>query len=56
MIKKICNDPENVVQEALEGFYLSDNERSSELVPGTRFIVRKPDFRKEKGNVKREGG
>ena len=56
MIKKICNDPENVVQEALEGFYLSDNERSSELVPGTRFIVRKPEYRKEKGKVKIVGG
>ncbi len=38
MIKKICNDPENVVQEALEGFFLSDNDRYSEVVPGTRFI------------------
>jgi len=55
-IKKIHNDPEDVVQEALEGFFLSDNDRYSEVVPGTRFIVRKPEYRKEKGKVKIVGG
>lgn len=51
-VKKLRNDPEDVVQEALEGFYLSDNDRYSEVIPGTRFIVRKPEYRKEKGKVK----
>lgn len=56
MIKKIQNDPNDVVQEALEGFFLSDNERYSMVIPGTRFIVRQEKYRKAKGKVKIVGG
>ena len=56
VIKKVQNNPEDVVQEALEGFYLSNNDRCSEVIPGTKFIVRQEKYRKEKGKVKIVGG
>lgn len=56
MIKKIQNNPDDVVQEALEGFFLSDNQRYSTVIPGTRFIVRQEKYRKAKGKVKIVGG
>lgn len=56
MIKKIQNNPDDVVLEALEGFYLSDNVKYSMVIPGTRFIVRQEKYRKAKGKVKLVGG
>lgn len=54
-IKKIYNDVDTVVDEALEGFQLLYPE-TSEIIPGTRLTVRKPEFRKPKGLVKIVGG
>jgi len=54
-IKKIFNDVDTVVDEALEGNQLLF-PGPSELIPGTRLTVRKPQYRKPKGLVKLVAG
>jgi len=51
VIKKIQNSPDTLVDETLEGYMLL-NPPFIELIPGMRAVVRKPEFRKEKGKVK----
>jgi dihydroxyacetone kinase-like protein len=51
IIKKIYNDTETLVEEALEGNFLLFPGKS-ELIDGTRIRIRKPEYRKPKGLVK----
>ncbi len=52
MFRKLQNSTETLVEECIEGFYLSNPNLPSTYIPGTRFLVRKDEFKKAPGKVK----
>ena len=55
-LKKIYNDTDTLVDEAMEGNRLLYPSGFSEVIPGTRITIRTPAYRKPQGLVKLVGG
>jgi len=51
-IKKLYNNLDTLVDEAMRGQKLLYQDQMGDIVPGTRMIVRQPRFKKPKGLVK----
>lgn len=51
-IKKLYNDLDTIVDETMEGVRLYTQDHYSELLPDSRIMVRKPEYRKPKGYVR----
>mgnify|MGYP004577517973 CR=1 FL=1 len=51
-IKKLYNDLDTIVDETLQGVRLITQDSYSEMLPGTRISVRRPEYRKPKGYVR----